>query len=221
MEPVRFPAGSSFRVTLTRRTGAGSRRQVNPEVILREVFPVRTARHPGNQGPSRVGEGLPGIAVAISGISQRLLHRHTGIGLAPFHQFQGPQVVRSVAGQYFHSSNELGIGVHHNRRLVPVEATAAALVAVAHLRVMHRHHPVLAHPVLETNTVAGALHILEQQLPQQLRRRDDALPLRAALRQSLLGLPPCFQQTVGVSHNRGQQPRPCPPCRTSRWPTLP
>ena len=151
---------------LTRRTGTRSLLQVNTEVILREVFPVRTARHTRDQAASGVDKGLPGITVAISGISQRLLHRHTGIGLALLHQFQGPQVVRSVAGQYFHSSNELGIGVHHNRRLMPVEAPAAALVAVAHLRVMHRHHPILAHPVLETNTVAGALHVLEQQLPQ-------------------------------------------------------
>ena len=83
---------------LTRRTGAGSRRQVNTEVILREVRPVGVPRHSGNQGASRVGEGLPGIAVAISGVAQRLIHRRTGVGLAPLHQFQGPQVVRSVAG---------------------------------------------------------------------------------------------------------------------------
>ena len=107
---------------LTRRTGTRSLLQVNTEVILREVFPVRTARHTRDQAASGVDKGLPGITVAISGISQRLLHRHTGIGLALLHQFQGPQVVRSVAGQYFHSSNELGIGVHHNCRLMPVEA---------------------------------------------------------------------------------------------------
>ena len=203
---------------LTRRTGTGYLLQVNPEVFFREVLAVGAPRHPGNQGASRVGEGLPGIAVAISGVAQRLLHRHTGVGFTPFHQFQGPQVVRSVAGQYLHGRDQLGVGVHHNRRLVPVEPPTAALVAVAHLRVMHRHHSVLAHPVLEANTLAGALHVprsgrgqaLEQQLPQQLRRRDDALPLRTALRQSLLRLPRQLQQTVRVGHNRGQQPRPCP-----------
>ena len=48
--------------------------------------------------------------------------------------FQRPQVVRSVAGQYLHRGNQLGVSVHHNRRLVAVEPPAAALVAVAHLR---------------------------------------------------------------------------------------
>ena len=194
---------------LTRRTGAGSLIQVNSEVLFREVLAVGTPRHPGNQGAPRVGEGLPGIPVAISGVAQRLLHRHAGIGLALLHQFQGPQVVWSVAGQYLHGGDQLGIGVHHNRRLVPVEPLAAAFVAVAHLRVMHRHHPVLAHSVLQANTVAGALHVLEQQLPQQLRRRNDALPLRDALRQFTLRLPRHFQQTVRVSHNRGQQRATC------------
>ena len=46
---------------------------------------------------------------------------------------------------------------------MPVEAPAAALVAVAHLRVMHRHHPIPAHPVLEADSVISALHILDQQ----------------------------------------------------------
>ena len=61
------------------------------------------------------------MAVAISGIAHGLLHRHTGVGLTPFHQFQRPQVVRSVAGQYLHGGNQLGVGVHHNRRFVSVE----------------------------------------------------------------------------------------------------
>ena len=84
----------------------------------------------------------------------------------PIHQFQRPQVVGSVAGQYLHRGNQLGVGVHHNRRLVSVEPPAAALVAVAHLRVMHRHHPVPAHPILEAHSAFGPLHVLEQQLPQ-------------------------------------------------------
>ena len=52
---------------------------------------------------------------------------------------------------------------------------------------------------------SGPGQALEQQLPQQLRRRDDALSLRAALRQFNLRLPRHFQQPVRVSHNRGQQ----------------
>ena len=61
--------------------------------------------------------------------------------------------------QYLHGGDQLGIGIHYNRRLVPVEAPAAALVAVAHLRIMHRHHPVPAHPILEADSVISAFHI--------------------------------------------------------------
>ena len=74
--------------------------------------------------------------------------------------------------------NQLGVGVHHNRRLV----------AVAHLRVVHRHHPVPAHPILEAHSVISAFHILEQQLPQQFRRRHNPLALLTVLRQLSLRL---------------------------------
>ena len=155
--------------------------------------PVGTPRHPGNQGAACVGEGLPGIAVAIGGIAHGLFHRHTGVGLALLHQFQRPRVVRSVAGQYLHGGDQLGVGVHHNRRLVSVEPFTAALVPMAHLRVMRRHHPVPAHPILEAyseaHSVIGPLHVLEQQLPQQFRRRHNPLPLGAVLGQFPLRLP--------------------------------
>ena len=74
-----------------------------------------------------------------------------------------------------------GVGVHHHRRLMPVKAPALALVAVAHLGIVDRHHPVLAHSIFEAHLVVSAsisavvagpasLHVLEQQLCQQLRR---------------------------------------------------
>ena len=131
--------GADAPANLPRRTGTGHLLQVNTEVFFREVGFVGESRHSGNQGASRIGEGLPGIAVPVGGIVQGLLHQHTGIGLTPFHQFQGPQVVRSVAGQHLHGRDQLGVGVHQNRRFVPIKALAAALVAVAHLGVMHRH----------------------------------------------------------------------------------
>ena len=64
---------------------------------------------------------------------------------------------------------------------MPVKAPALALVAVAHLGIVDRHHPVLAHSIFEAHlvvstsisaVVAGpaSLHVLEQQLCQQLRR---------------------------------------------------
>ena len=178
------------------------------EVLFRKVGPVGTPRHPGNQSASRIGEGLPGIAVAISGIAHGLCHRHAGVGFARLHQFQRPQVVRSVAGQYLHRGDQLGVGVHHIRRLVAVEPPAAALVAVAHLRVMHRRHPVPAHPVLEADSALSPFHVLEQQLPQQFRRRHNPLALLTVLRQLSLRLPRQLQQPVRVCHNLGQQRRP-------------
>ena len=68
------------------------------EVIFRKVRPVGAARHPGNQGAARIGEGLPGIAVAIGGIARGLLHRHTGVALAPLHQFQRPELSGALPG---------------------------------------------------------------------------------------------------------------------------
>ena len=119
-----------------------------------------------------------------------------------------PQVVGSVAGQYLHGGDQLGAGVHHNRRLVPVEPPAAALVPMAHLRVIHQHHPVRAYPVLEAHSALSPFHVLEQQLPQQFRRRHNPLALSAFLPQFPLRLPRQLQQPVRVGHNLGQQRRP-------------
>ena len=199
---------------LSRRTGATSRRQVDMEVLFRKVRPVGAARHPGNQGAFRVGEVLPDVPVG--GIAHGLLHRHAGVGLARLHQFQRPRVVRSVARQHLHGGDQLSAGVHHDGRLVPVEPFAAALASVAHLRVMHRHHTVLAHPVLEAHSVIGTLHVLEQQLTQQLCRRHYPLTLLSVLRQPPLRLTRQLQQPVRVSQSRPAVPS-APACPTSRW----
>ena len=88
-----------------------------------------------------------------------------------------------------------------------VKPPPAALVAVAHLPVMYRHDPVLAHSVPDahlavsiigitaTSTVRTALHVLtalhllEQQLSQQLRRVNYRLMLCTIGGQPSLGLP--------------------------------
>ena len=103
-----------------------------------------------------------------------------------------------------------------------VKPPPAALVAVAHLPVMYRHDPVLAHSVPDpllavsiigitaTSTVRTALHVLEQQLSQQLRRVNYRLMLRTIGGQPSLGLPGQFQQPVGIGHNCAQQVPPRP-----------
>ena len=83
--------------------------------------------------------------MTASGIGQ--CGRRAGSDPSSLTAVRRPQVVRSVAGQYLHGGDQLGVGVHHNRRLVPVEPPAAALVPVARLRVVDRHHPVPTHPV--------------------------------------------------------------------------
>ena len=188
---------------LSRRTGATARGQVDDKVIL-GMLPVGPAWHPGYQLAARIGEGLPGSSVPIGGVAHGLL-RYTGVGLALFHQSSAPRL-GALPG-----SGGDPIGIHHNRRL---EAPAAALVAVAHLRIMHRHHPVPAHsrgslrPQLATgaatapNSAASTIRCLLTVLGQ--------LPLR---------LPRQLQQRP---HNLGQQALPRPfvapveGCR-SRW----
>ena len=119
-----------------------------------------------------------------------------------------PQIVRSVARQHVHRRDQLAVGVHHDGRLVLVAAPAAALVPVAQLRVMHRQHPVPAHPIPEARPVisiasasaALTLDVLDQQLSQQLRPIHYALPLGAVLRQFQPRRPQQFQQPVRIGH---------------------
>ena len=95
------------------------------------------------------------------------------------------------------SRDQLAVGVHR-RRLVPVEAPALALVVVAHLGMVHRHDAVLAHSAFQahlgvsiiTGVVVStdALHVLEQQLSQQLRPVNYGLPLGAVHGQPCLSL---------------------------------
>ena len=103
------------------------------EVFSRTLFPDWAARHPGNQGAVRVGEVQPGIAVSVGGVAHGLPYRHAGVGLARLHQFQRSQIVRSVAGQHLHGGDQLGAGVHNNRRFVPVVPSTAAKEAAGYL----------------------------------------------------------------------------------------
>ena len=54
-----------------------------------------------------------------------------------------PRLSGALPGNTSTAVIQLGVGVHHNRRLVPVEAPPAALVSVAQLR---RHAPTASGP---------------------------------------------------------------------------
>ena len=148
---------------LPRRTGATARGQVKVKVIFGKVFPVGPARRFGHQPAFRVGEGLAGPAVPIGGVAHGFLHHRAGTRFALLHQFQDPQIVGSVARQHFHGGDQLAVGVHHDGRLVPV----------AQLRVMHRQHPVLAHPIPDAHPYAvpicGCVALLDGSSPGSSR----------------------------------------------------
>ena len=71
-------------------------------------------------------------------IDQEEPARLTDPDIVTAYQFQCPQVVGSVALQHIHGGDQLAVGVHHDRRLVPVKPSPAALVPVAHLWAVHR-----------------------------------------------------------------------------------
>ena len=168
--------------------------------------PVRASRHPGNQGPSRICEGLTGIAVAIGGIGQ---DSSTGIPVLDSLRStssRAPRLSGALPGNTSTAVINWESVSTTIAALCPSDPPAAALVAVAHLRVMHRHHPVPAHPVLETNTVAGALHVLEQQLAlSNSAAATMYLPLGAALRPA-----PCACRAA-VQTDGPHQPQSRPP----------
>ena len=101
---VSFPRWQHGSGDIPRRTGAGARLQVNPEVVLGKMSPVGTPWRLGHQPASRIGEGLASIATPVRSITYGLLHRYPSARFALFHQFQRAQTVRSIAGQYVHRS---------------------------------------------------------------------------------------------------------------------
>ena len=123
---VPFPRWQHGSGDIPRRTGAGVRLQVNPEVVLGKMSPVGT---PWPLATSlRPAAKAWRFATPVRSITQGLLHRYPS-ALRSFHQFQRP--TRSVTGQYVHRSDQLRVGVQHHRRLVSIEPPVAAL-AVAH-----------------------------------------------------------------------------------------
>ena len=186
VDPVRFPAGSSFRADPPDRYRLPPPGQSGS--LLSGSACGWGAPAPGQSG-CVVGEGLPGIAFRRPAPPPPA-HRYWLHSVPPVPRPPGCP----VAGQYLHGRDR-----RPPQRLVPVEPPTAALVAVAHLRVMHRHHSVLAHPVLEANTLAGASTSWSSNCPSN----SAAGRCPAAQDCPPAGL---LFQTVRVGHNRGQRP---------------
>ncbi len=174
---------------LTRRTGAGTRRQVDLEILLGEVGPSRPFGHFGDQGAPGVGKLLTGIAIPIRRIGDGGGHRQPGVLLTLSHQLQRALGIRRVAGQHRHGRDKLALWVHGNGRLVAVKTLAAALAPVAHFGVMYGHNAVPAHPFFEVYARRRPGHILVQQWAQELGRGHDLAPLWAVGRTASLGVP--------------------------------
>ena len=75
---------------LTRRTGAGTRRQVDLEILFGEMRAGGGFAHFGNQGAPGIGKLLAGVAIPIGRIGDGGGHRQTGVLLTLRHQLQRP-----------------------------------------------------------------------------------------------------------------------------------
>ncbi len=194
---------------LTRRTGAGTRRQVNLEILLGEVRAGGSFAHFGDQGAPGIGKLLPGVAIPIGRIGDGCGHRQPGMAFALGHQLQRALGIRGIAGQHRHGGDELAgasrARVYGNGRLVAVKTLAATLAPVAHLGVMYGHNAVPAHPLFEVYAGRRPGHILVQQLAQELGRGHDLAPVRAVGRTASLGVPGRRQQAVRIGHDLGQE----------------
>ena len=63
-----FPCRYDDAGDLSRRTGAGTSREVDGEVLLGEALAVGSSRHSGHQLATGIGESLTGAAVAVGGV---------------------------------------------------------------------------------------------------------------------------------------------------------
>ena len=106
--------------------------QVKVKVILGKVFPVGPSRRFGHQLPSRLGEGLAGATITVGRIAHGFRHHRADTRFALLHQFQCPQIVRSVARQHVHGDDQLAVGVHHDGRLAPVKPPPATPATTEH-----------------------------------------------------------------------------------------
>ena len=190
---------------LTRRTGTGTRRQVDLKILLGEVGSSRPFGHFGGQGAPGVGKLLAGVAIPIGRIGDGFRNRYAGVPFTLRHQLQRPLGLRGIAGQHRHGRDELALWIHGDGGLVAVKTLATALAPVAHFGVMHGHDAVPAYAFLEAYARRRPGHILVQQLAQELGRGHDLAPVRAVGRTGSLGVSGPRQQVVCIGHNLGQE----------------
>ena len=196
---------------LSRGTGATARRQVDNKVILGEALPVGPARRPGHQRPSRLGKGLAGAAVAVSGIAHGFRRQHAGVDSLSSTSSSAPRLSGALPGNtstavisWESVSTTIAALCPSNRRLLLLcpwrisgswtDSIRSRLTPSLRLRLT----PSSPSPLRRWMS-------LEQQLSQQLRRLHNPRPLRAAGRQLFQNLPGQLQQPVRVGHDLPQQ----------------
>ena len=168
------------------------------QVILGKVLPVGPSRHSGRPGPASRMRRRPAWYrhPHRRNVAHGFLHRHTGVGLALLHQFQRSQVVHgalpgntSTAVINWESVCRTTMAAFVIRRTVyccscgrGASPGHAPTSSGSRLTPSLRFTP---SSVRSTSPVRGRGQALEQQLPQQFRRRHYLLPLSAVLPQFL------------------------------------
>ena len=76
---------------------------------------------------------------------------------------------------------------------------------MTHLGIVHRHHTVTAHSLLQTHTFFRAFHVLNQQQTQQLGRLRYPLALGDVFIKRFLRPPAQLQQPVAIGYYLSEQ----------------
>ena len=98
-----------------RWAGAGTRRQVDLEILLGKVGSGRPSEHLGDQGAPSVGKLLAGVTVPIGRIGDGGGYRYAGVPFTLRHQLQRALGIRGVARQHRHRRDELARQVQRRR----------------------------------------------------------------------------------------------------------
>jgi hypothetical protein len=157
---------------------------VNVEAVLAEEADVGSLWRLGLQLDTGLSEALAVLTAAVCHVAEDCFGLEPRGGLALLHQLEAAGLVLGAAGEDVNSGDELAVDVGDQRHLVSVEADRLALTPMAHLGVVHRDDAFsagsLADLLRPTAAVASVLHILQEDLTEDLGGVEQALVGRAA-----------------------------------------